>query len=118
MQPQPARPAARRPRTLRAWAGQGTTEFLLVACVIAIAAIPSMQFLQQLQRSFYAAHQAQMTVSVSDAAATVKTPTTTDQCKQGGWSYKTDENGTRFSNQGDCQSWVATNGTNSANGGK
>jgi hypothetical protein len=113
MQPQPARPVARRPRPLRAWAGQGTTEFLLVACVIAVAAVPSMQFLQQMQQSFFAKHQAQMTTSVSDAATTVKTPTASDQCKKGGWGYLTDD-GTRFKNQGDCQSYVATGGKNEA----
>jgi hypothetical protein len=114
--PAPVTPVAPRSRlsAARAWAGQASAEFMLVAFIIAVAAVPSMMFLQQMQKSFYQAHQSKMTTSVSDAAATVKTPTTSDQCKKGGWSYLTDDDGTRFTNQGDCQSWVATGGTNKA----
>ena len=43
-------------------------------------------------------------------------PTSTDQCKNGGWQNYTDGNGTPFKNQGDCVSYVATRGTNPANG--
>jgi hypothetical protein len=41
-------------------------------------------------------------------------PTSTDQCKHGGWQSLTDTNGTPFKNQGDCVSFVATDGTNAA----
>jgi len=39
-----------------------------------------------------------------------------DQCKNGGWQSLTDANGTAFKNQGDCVSYVATGGRNSAAG--
>jgi len=42
------------------------------------------------------------------------TPTSADQCKDGGWQGLTDNNGTPFKNQGDCVSFVATDGTNAA----
>jgi hypothetical protein len=42
------------------------------------------------------------------------TLTSADQCKHGGWQGLTDGNGTLFKNQGDCVSFVATNGTNLA----
>jgi hypothetical protein len=42
------------------------------------------------------------------------TPTSADQCKHGGWQGLTDTNGTLFKNQGDCVSFVATDGTNLA----
>ena len=41
-------------------------------------------------------------------------PTTADQCKHGGWRGLADHNGTPFKNQGDCVSFVATDGTNAA----
>jgi len=43
-------------------------------------------------------------------------PTSADQCKKGGWQSLNDANGTRFKNQGDCVGYVATGGTNPANG--
>lgn len=42
--------------------------------------------------------------------------TNKDQCKDGGWQNLTDSNGRAFKNQGDCVSFVATNGKNKANG--
>jgi len=42
------------------------------------------------------------------------TPTSADQCKHGGWQGLSDTNGTLFKNQGDCVSFVATNGANLA----
>ena len=39
-------------------------------------------------------------------------PTSTDQCKDGGWQNYTDKNGTPFKNQGDCVAYVATGGKN------
>ncbi len=34
------------------------------------------------------------------------TPTSKDQCKDGGWENLTDDTGTPFENQGQCISWV------------
>lgn len=39
-----------------------------------------------------------------------QTPTTADQCKKGGWVNLTTATGTSFKNQGDCVSYVASNG--------
>jgi hypothetical protein len=44
------------------------------------------------------------------------TPTSAVQCKHGGWQGLTDSQGTLFKNQGDCVSFVATQGTNLAAG--
>ena len=44
------------------------------------------------------------------------TPTTADQCKDGGWQGLTDSTGMPFKNQGDCVSFVATDGTNAGGG--
>jgi hypothetical protein len=41
-------------------------------------------------------------------------PTTANQCKGGGWQKLTDTAGTPFKNQGDCVSFVATDGANLA----
>jgi hypothetical protein len=43
-------------------------------------------------------------------------PTDKDQCKDGGWQNFTDASGTAFKNQGDCVSYVATGGRNTAAG--
>ena len=43
-------------------------------------------------------------------------PTAKEQCKDGGWQNYTDRNGTPFKNQGDCVSYVATDGRNQASG--
>jgi hypothetical protein len=43
-------------------------------------------------------------------------PTSTDLCKDGAWKTLTDSKGNRFRNQGDCVSFVATQGTNLAAG--
>lgn len=42
--------------------------------------------------------------------------TTRDECKQGGWMGLTDTDGVSFRNQGDCVSFVATGGRNTAAG--
>lgn len=118
LQPIPARPHAHSPQRLRAWVGQTTTEFMLIAAVVALVSLPSMMFLQQMQRSFYEMHQASMNQSVSDAATTLSVPTDQEQCLNSRWIYFTDDNGTRFRNQGDCISWVVTNGANEADGGE
>ncbi len=43
-------------------------------------------------------------------------PTSKDACKTGGWQNLTDLSGTAFKNQGDCVSFVATGGRNTAAG--
>jgi hypothetical protein len=43
-------------------------------------------------------------------------PTNKDQCKNDGWKTLYDVNNRAFKNQGDCVSYVATNGKNKANG--
>jgi hypothetical protein len=43
-------------------------------------------------------------------------PTSTEQCKKGGWMNLTDDAGRPFKNQGDCVSFVATRGKNPAGG--
>jgi len=43
-------------------------------------------------------------------------PATEADCKNGGWRTRTDQHGRPFRNQGDCVSWVATDGRNAANG--
>jgi hypothetical protein len=49
-------------------------------------------------------------VMINNSTITFETPTSKDQCKNGGWSNYTDANGTPFKNQGDCVSYVATGG--------
>ena len=44
------------------------------------------------------------------------TPVSKDACKNGGWMNLQDSSGKSFKNQGDCVSFVATNGKNTANG--
>jgi hypothetical protein len=45
-----------------------------------------------------------------------RVPTSTEQCKKGGWMNLTDDAGRPFKNQGDCVSFVATHGKNRAGG--
>ena len=62
------------------------------------------------------------TIGVSGSSTTynfepnLPTPTSAAQCKMGGWMNYADANGTRFKNQGDCVSYVATGGRNPGNG--
>jgi hypothetical protein len=41
-------------------------------------------------------------------------PTSKDDCKQGGWQHLVDSQSLPFKNQGDCVSFVATGGKNTA----
>lgn len=52
----------------------------------------------------------------SDLAAPVGTPTTKDDCKNDGWRNFRDDQGNPFKNQGDCVSYVATQGKNKGAG--
>ena len=51
-----------------------------------------------------------------DFEPSLPSPTSKDQCKNGGWHNYADANGTAFKNQGDCVSYVATRGRNPGNG--
>lgn len=51
-----------------------------------------------------------------DFEPSLPSPTSKDQCKNGGWHNYADANGTAFKNQGDCVSYVATGGKNKAKG--
>lgn len=51
-----------------------------------------------------------------DFEPNLPSPTSKDQCKNGGWQNYADANGTPFKNQGDCVSYLATGGKNKANG--
>jgi hypothetical protein len=55
-----------------------------------------------------------LTASVNVTTPPNPVPTTANQCKGGGWQKLTDTAGTPFKNQGDCVSFVATNGANLA----
>jgi hypothetical protein len=59
---------------------------------------------------------ASVEVTITPPPPPPPTPTTADQCKHGGWQDLTDGSGTPFKNQGDCVSFVATDGTNLAAG--
>jgi len=55
---------------------------------------------------------------VDPGAPTVRvlTPSSKDDCKKGGWKSFTDDGGRPFANQGDCVSFMATKGKNTAKG--
>jgi hypothetical protein len=55
-------------------------------------------------------------LNVGASVETTSNPVATDtsQCKNGGWKTLADGRGTAFKNQGDCVSFVATKGKNSA----
>lgn len=59
---------------------------------------------------------ATLEVTITPPPPPPPTPTSADQCKHDGWQALTDSQGTPFKNQGDCVSFVATNGTNAASG--
>ena len=44
-------------------------------------------------------------------------PATKADCKNGGWQHHTDQNGTPFTNQGQCISWVNQHGYGGGGGG-
>lgn len=56
--------------------------------------------------------------SSASAGITIKYPVaaSSNQCKDGGWRYATDDLGNLFKNQGDCVSYVATKGKNKGAG--
>jgi hypothetical protein len=54
--------------------------------------------------------------TVSATIAFNNVPTSAVQCKKGGWQSLNDADGTKFKNQGDCVSYVATAGKNPASG--
>jgi hypothetical protein len=52
--------------------------------------------------------------TVDESATLAQVPTSTSDCKNGGWQTLVDANGNPFKNQGDCVSYVATKGKNPA----
>ncbi|HEY8597132.1 MAG TPA: hypothetical protein VIL85_01800 [Thermomicrobiales bacterium] len=98
----------------RAYAGQALVEYLWVIVVIALVCIPAMMFLNEAQENMFADHQdglnapSLVTASVDSA---YNVPTSAKECKKDGWKTFVTPDGT-FKNQGDCQSWVVTNGRN------
>jgi hypothetical protein len=53
---------------------------------------------------------------VDESATLAQVPTSTSDCKDGGWQTAADDNGNLFKNQGDCVSYVATKGKNLGSG--
>ena len=52
--------------------------------------------------------------TTTTVSKTPTVPTTKSQCKNDGWKTRRDRSGRSFKNQGDCVSFVATKGRNSA----
>lgn len=113
-------------RKPRAYAGQALVEYLWIIVVIAIVCIPAMIFLNEAQQEVFAASEDSLnvpslsstsagsavpTVTPTSTASPYNVPTEAKQCKKGGWKTFVTPDGT-FKNQGDCVSWIATNGKN------
>ncbi len=106
-------------RVPRAHSGQALVEYLLVISVVALLCIPAFSFLQTATQQAYDNQQDALNDEPFDnAAASMPTvavaysyPADGDDCKNGGWQTFVTPEGT-FKNQGDCQSWVVTNGKN------
>jgi Flp pilus assembly pilin Flp len=103
----------------RAHEGQALVEYLLVISVVAVLCIPAFSFLQAATNRAYGDHEAALNdpplgsvpASTPTARITYSYPASEEQCKNGGWQTFVTPDGT-FKNQGDCQSWVSTNGRN------
>ena len=110
-------PHAPKPTAARAGAhaGQSLVEYLLIIGVIAVLCLPAFAFLQGATRGAFDRQSAGLNappIGTTTAAAPVYTsPANDEACKQGLWATYVTPEGT-FKNQGDCQSWVATNGRN------
>ena len=100
-----------------AHAGQALVEYLLVLSVVALLCLPAFAFLQGATVGAFGTQAAQLNVPRlgvtpgTGGAATYSYPAGDEQCKGGLWVTYYTPAGT-FKNQGDCQSWVATNGRN------
>ncbi len=98
---------ARNAAAPRRHAGQALTEFVLIAAVLAIVAIPGIAFLRTSQEGFFTVQRASLSTPSLYSAPVVEA-----DCKNGQWLVFYIQGGGRFVNQGDCQSWVSTGGTN------
>ena len=55
-------------------------------------------------------------LTIDESATLAQVPTSKSDCTNGGWQTAVDNNGKPFKNQGDCVSYVATKGKNTASG--
>jgi len=105
-------PARRRPS---APPGQALVEYIWIIAVVALVTIPAMMFTRDAMGTLFARQQQALTSpafpTVMPTISPYRVPTDASQCKDGGWQYFVTPDGT-FKNQGDCESWVKTNGKN------
>jgi hypothetical protein len=108
---------------LRAHAGQSLVEMSLILAVVAVVCFPAISFAREAFAAAYLVQQAALQSPVGAAKATktvtvyvaptatpttaYSTPTSADQCKDGGWQTFNPPTGS-FKNQGDCVSYVNT----------
>ena len=103
---------------LRAHAGQSLAEMSLILAVVALICIPALSFAREAFATAYVQQQAALqspvggakstkTVTVYVAPTAYTTPSSEDQCKDGGWQTFNPPTGS-FKNQGDCVSYVNT----------
>lgn len=113
----------------RAYAGQALVEYLGVIVVIALVRIPAMLFLNQAQQGLFDANAEALNAPMFDVSTDIPVevptatptevpatethspynePTTTQQCKNGGWRTFDTPDGT-FNSQSQCANWVRNN---------
>jgi Flp pilus assembly pilin Flp len=91
-------------------AGQSIVEYALILSVVAIVALPSFVLLRDTQAGFFNAHASNL-----NAPSMYTEPKSADDCKNDGWKTFYTSAGS-FKNQGDCVSWLATDGKNAPAG--
>ena len=101
------------PRRRAARPGQSIVEYALILAFVALLCLPAIGYLQRATGGAYDRHQRAL-----GAPSFWVEPATADDCKDGRWATFTTIRGPyttaqgTFRNQGDCQSWVSTGGTN------
>jgi len=111
-------PARRRPSVPP---GQALVEYIWIIAVVALVTIPAMMFTREAMGTLFIRQQQALTApafptltpgpTATPTVSPYRVPTDAAQCKNGGWQYFVTPDGT-FKNQGDCVSWVQTNGKN------